>query len=100
MEYVGLKIILNELLFFTINIALRITMKNIILLFLLLSFSSVSIAAENQEVCVKYQNDSGWSKGYSVVATIISGSDLNSAVGGFSRYESFATYAAVFWGEG
>lgn len=101
MEYVGLKIILNELLFFTINIALRLTtMKNIILLFLLLSFSSVSIAAENQEACVKYQNDSGWSKGYSVVATIISGLDLNSAVGSFSRYESFATYAAVFWGEG
>ena len=60
-------------------------MKNIILLFLLLSISSISIAAERQEVCVKYRKDFGWSKGYSVVATVISGSDLNSAVAEFFK---------------
>ena len=63
----------------------------------LLSISSISIAAERQEACVKYRKDFGWSKGYSVVATVISGSDLNSAVGSFSRFEAFATYGVVFW---
>ena len=60
-------------------------MKNIILLLLLLSISSISIAAERQEACVKYRKDFGWSKGYSVVATVISGSDLNSAVAEFFK---------------
>ena len=74
-------------------------MKNIILLFFLLFLSSASMAAKNQEACIKYQKDNGWSKGYSVVATVISGSDLNSAVGSYSQFESYATYATVFWGE-
>lgn len=55
---------------------------------------------EDREACVKYRKDFGWSKGYSVVATVISGSDLNSAVGSLSRFELFATYAIIFWDEG
>ena len=72
-------------------------MKNIFLFVFLLSLSSFGVAAEKQEACIKYQKDNGWSKGSSVVATIISGSDLNYAVGSFSKYDTFATYAAVFW---
>jgi len=72
-------------------------MKNIILFFLLLSISSISIAAKRQEAWVKYQKDNGWSNGYSVVATVISSSGLNSAVGSFSRFEAFATYGVLFW---
>lgn len=60
-------------------------------------FSSTAAAAEKEEACVKYRNENGWSKGYSVIATVISGSDLNSAVGSFTRFQSFATYAVVFW---
>lgn len=75
-------------------------MKKFYSLVILLCISFASFAAEKQEACVKYRKDYGWSKGYSVVATVISGSDLNSAVGSFSRFESFATYAVVFWDEG
>jgi len=55
--------------------------------------------AEKQNACVQYRKDYGWSKGYTVVATVIGGSDLNSAIGSFTKYDSFATYAVVFWGE-
>ncbi|WP_413114085.1 hypothetical protein [Thaumasiovibrio sp. DFM-14] len=72
-------------------------MKKLILLVTLFSISSLSYAAEKQDACIKYRKDYGWSKGYSVVATIISGSELNSAVGSISRFKSFATYAVVFW---
>lgn len=49
---------------------------------------------------MKYRKDFKWSKGYSVIANVISGSDLNQAVGSMSRFEPFATYAVVFWNEG
>jgi hypothetical protein len=58
-----------------------------------------SNAASRDEVCVKYEKEYGWSKGYAVEATIISGSDLNSAVGSFSRFRAFGTYAVVFWSQ-
>lgn len=58
---------------------------------------SSAFAADKAEVCVKYRKDYGWSKGYEVQATVISGSDLNSAVGSFTRFKSFSTYAVVFW---
>jgi hypothetical protein len=73
---------------------------NKILTLLILIFASLGAhAAEKQEACIKFQKEFGWSKGYSVIATVISGSDLNSAVGSFSKYNSFSTYAVVFWDE-
>ena len=63
----------------------------------LLALSTSVLSAEKQEACVKYKKEYNWSKGYSVIATVISGSDLNSAVGSFTRFQSFATYAVVFW---
>lgn len=56
-----------------------------------------ALAADKAEVCVKYRKDYGWSKGYTVQGTVIDGSDLNSAVGSFSRFKSFSTYVVVFW---
>jgi hypothetical protein len=34
-----------------------------------------------------------------VEGTVISGSDLNKAVGSFTRFKTFSTYVVVFWGE-
>ena len=61
--------------------------------------STLAYAATREEVCVKFEKEYGWSKGYAVQATIISGSDLNSAVGSFNRFKPFSTYAVVFWDE-
>ena len=72
-------------------------MKISVLLVIVFLFSGVANAAEKEDACVKYRKEYGWSKGYSIVATVISGSDLNSAVGSFTRFQSFATYAVVFW---
>lgn len=54
-------------------------------------------AAEREEVCVKYEKDYGWSKGYAVEGTVISGSDLNAKVGSISRFKAFSTYVVIFW---
>jgi len=48
---------------------------------------------------VKYETDTGWSSGYSVVGTVIGGSDLNAATSTFN-YEPLATYVVIFWSEG
>ena len=61
--------------------------------------STLAYATTREEVCVKFEKEYGWSKGYAVQATIISGSDLNSAVGSFNRFKPFSTYAVVFWDE-
>ena len=66
----------------------------------ILLLASITCASEKKEACVKYRKDFNWSKGYSVIATVISGSDLNQAVGSLNRFQSFATYAVVFWTEG
>jgi hypothetical protein len=61
--------------------------------------ASSSSGGQKQEVCAKYQTDSGWSQGYTVMATIINGSDLNAETGSYS-YEPYATYAVIFWDQG
>lgn len=65
-----------------------------------LVLTSVASAAERQEVCVKYRQDFGWSNGYRVIGNVMSGSELNRAVGSFTRFRSFSTYVVVFWDEG
>jgi len=57
-------------------------------------------AAENEEVCVKYKKEYGWSQAYEVNAKVLSGSDLMAATGNYSRYRSYATYAVIFWDKG
>lgn len=58
------------------------------------SGSSSDVKREN--ICAKYQTQSGWSKGYSIEANIMKGSELNRRTGRYS-YDSFATYAIIFW---
>jgi hypothetical protein len=56
-----------------------------------------SVAQEN--VCVKYKTTKGWSKGYSVNAYIIKGSELNEKTGTY-QYNYFSTYVVIFWAKG
>lgn len=72
-------------------------MRHVIFFAIVFLFTGIANSAEKQEACVKYEKESGWSKGYSVEATVISGSELNSAVGSYTRFQSYATYAVVFW---
>jgi hypothetical protein len=58
---------------------------------------STAMAAQREEVCIKYQKEYGWSKSYTVIGTVISGSDLNSKVGSLSRFKALSTYVVVFW---
>lgn len=48
---------------------------------------------------MKYAADYGWSHPYEVDAEVLSGMDLNTAVGSYTRFKPFATYAVVFWGQ-
>jgi hypothetical protein len=59
--------------------------------------ASASEPASEEEICVKYEKEYGWSKGYSVTGHLISGSDLNQKTGSLSRFKPFSTYVAVFW---
>ena len=65
--------------------------------FILLAFARLAHSAERADVCVKYEKEYGWSKGYSVEGTVISGSDLNLKVGSLSRFKAFSTYVVIFW---
>jgi hypothetical protein len=60
---------------------------------------SPGVSRKTEGVCVKYQTKSGWSKGYSVQGSIISGSDLNTAVSSYTKYKSYSTYVVVFWAQ-
>lgn len=53
-------------------------------------------AADKEVVCAKYKTDSGWSKGYEVEATILKGSELNSATRTL-KYNNLSTYVVIFW---
>lgn len=78
-------------------------MKSLIKSFLVsavIGFSVGSLASETESICIKYRKNYGWSKGYAVEGTVMRGSDLNRAVGSFSRFKMFSTYVIVFWDEG
>lgn len=59
-----------------------------------------AIAADREAVCVKYEMEHGWSKGYAVEGVVISGVDLNAKVGSISRFKSYSTYVVIFWDQG
>ena len=61
--------------------------------------SPAAHATSSETVCVKYETQTGWSRGYQVDATIAKGSYLNQATSTFD-YEPYATYAVVFWQQG
>ena len=67
-------------------------LKHLVLAAVALSVAAPARADENKvDVCAKYETEDGWSKGYKVRANIISGSDLNQAVGSFTRFRPFST---------
>jgi hypothetical protein len=68
------------------------------LLFSLL-LTATAVAAEKRTVCAKYMTDHGWSNGYKVQATLITGSELNSATRSFN-YNVLSSYVVIFWDVG
>lgn len=59
--------------------------------------SNVTLHIQDQvTLCVKYQTQTGWSKGYTVDVNVIKGSTLNRKTGTYN-YDSYATYAVIFW---
>ncbi len=78
-------------------IVLEGSMNRIIVSLLIALFSMPSgHAAEKEVVCAKYRADYGWSKGHKVEASILKGSELNSATKTFS-YNILSTYVVIFW---
>lgn len=74
-------------------------MLRTLILFVLLGFiSGAATAGEKAVVCAKYQANYGWSKGYQVEATILSGYELNSATQSLD-YNSISTYVVIFWSQ-
>jgi len=55
-----------------------------------------ALAAEEIKVCARYETSNGWSKGYSVQARKLTGSEMNRATSSFN-YESWSTYVVIFW---
>jgi hypothetical protein len=78
----------------------RLSLSGILAVALMLLTPSAVFSAERAEACLKYETEYGWSKGYTVTATVLDGFELNEKVGSLSRFKSFSTYAVVFWGEG
>lgn len=58
---------------------------------------TLAFGAHRERACLKYAATYGWSQPYEVEAEVISGMDLNTAVGSYTRFKGFATYAVVFW---
>lgn len=70
------------------------------LFFCLCCIAGTAFASHKERACLKYRVNYGWSQGYKVTATVISGADLNTAVGSYTRFKAYGTYAVVFWDEG
>lgn len=65
---------------------------------------SIAISSNAEAKCrrvatVKYQQQFGWSKKYTVEVTFMAGMELNQATSSFD-YSSYSNYAIIFWGEG
>lgn len=73
-------------------------MKQLILLVLLITSSLNIAASEKVTVCAKYRKEYGWSEGYKVEASLMTGSELNSATHSFN-YTGFSKYVVIFWSE-
>ena len=73
-------------------------LKTTIFLFLC-SICTLAFAAHREQACLKYAVNYGWSQPYEVDAEVISGMDLNTAVGSYTRFKGFATYAVIFWSQ-
>lgn len=75
-------------------------MKKLILILLIIfsGFFSFNIYAKCvKDAQVKYKQQHGWSKKYSVEVTFMTGSELNSATNTYN-YSSYSVYGIIFWG--
>lgn len=66
-------------------------------LFLMILIFKPAEASEQNDICVKYLTDDGWSKGYSVTGNLISGFDLNFNTGSYNKYDTLSYYVVIFW---
>ena len=64
-------------------------------LIVVLLFCGVTQAAEKQKACVKQQQEQGWSNANTVVATVMNGAELNTVVGGYTKFQTSQTYAIM-----
>lgn len=67
--------------------------------FFCLTFWSDASAKCQRVATVKYQQQFGWSKKYTVEVNFMSGYELNQATKSFD-YTTLSVYAIIFWGEG
>ena len=70
-------------------------LKSSIVLVTALFFSGATLAAEKQKACVKQQQEQGWSSASAVVTTVMSGAELNTVVGGYTKFKASQTYAVM-----
>ncbi|MBT7826143.1 MAG: hypothetical protein HN600_06070 [Bacteroidetes bacterium] len=74
-------------------------MKKIILILLVILVYTASVNAKYTQTCkVKYKKNYGWSDYYTVNVIFMSGMELNKATRTYN-YESYSTYATIFWGK-
>jgi hypothetical protein len=70
------------------------------IVFVLLLITTSEVSAKCRRVAVvKYQQQYGWSKKYTVEVTFMTGYELNQATRSYD-YNSYSVYAIIFWGEG
>lgn len=73
-------------------------MKKIFFLFILVIISLQDIQAKcKRTATIKVQQQSGWSKPYTIDVNFMTGNELNKATNSY-QYEGWANYAVVFWG--
>ena len=66
---------------------------------LIVTFWLTSEAKCRRVATVKYQQQYGWSKKYTVEATFMTGTELNHATNTYN-YSSYSVYAIIFWDKG
>ena len=77
-------------------------MKKILPLILTVSFFAFWTNADAKCIrtaTVKYEQQYGWSKKYTVDVTFMTGYELNQATSSYD-YAMYSNYAIIFWGEG
>ena len=77
-------------------------MKSLIIKITIICFLlcyQISVAKCTRKAVVKYQQEYGWSKNYTVDVTFMTGFELNQATNSV-KYGIPSVYAIIFWGEG
>ena len=83
---------------------MKLSLRKNLLAFALVIISQFLLFSNAEAKCVlkatvKYQQQYGWSKKYTVNVTFMSGMELNQATTSYD-YSTYSIYAIIFWGEG